>query len=175
LHVTDRRAEARHELERLAHRRFADVPRDRGYLPTLAMAAEVAFATGDARSAELLEPLLAPHARLHVIAGSGVLYYGTVAHSLGLVAATLSRGDAAIAHFDAALAAQETAGARLWAARTRIECARSLLARGGTLDRPRAAKLAGDALATARSQGWADVTLAGRDLEVFAQLAAQTS
>ena len=160
-----RKAEARHELGRLARCRFAEVPRDRGYLPTLAMAAEVAFATADARSAELLEPLLAPHARLHVVAGSGLLYYGAVAHPLGLIAATLSRADAAVAHFDAALAAEEAAGARLWAARTQIECARALLARGVPLDRPRAAKLAGDALAAARRQDWADVSMAGRDLE----------
>jgi hypothetical protein len=160
-----RKAEARGELERLARCRFAEVPRDRGYLPALAMASEVAFATGDQRSAELLEPLLAPHARLHVIAGSGLLYYGAVAHALGLVAATLSHGDAAIAHFDTALAAEEAAGARLWAARTRIECARALLAQRAPLGRARAAKLARDALAPARSQGWADVSTAGLDLE----------
>ncbi len=160
-----RKTEAQQELAQLARRRFAEVPRDRQYLPALAMAAEVAFATGAERSAAQLEPLLAPHARIHVIMGSGLVYYGSVAHALGLVAATLSRADAAIAHFEAALAAEEAAGARLWAARTRIEYARALLARGAASDRPRAAKLASEALAAARSHGWADIAAGGRDLE----------
>ncbi len=160
-----RTAEARQTLEPLARSRFAEVPRDRGHLPTLAMAAEVAFATGDELAASSLEPLLAPHARLHVVAGSGLLYYGSVAHALGLAAATLSQWDAAIAHFEVALAAEARAGARLWAARTRIECARALLARHRPRDRARAAKLAGDALAAARSRDWVDVAAAGSEPE----------
>jgi DNA-binding winged helix-turn-helix (wHTH) protein/tetratricopeptide (TPR) repeat protein len=160
-----REAEARNELERVARQRFAAVPRDRGWLPALAFAAEVAFVCGDERAASYLEPLLAPHARLHVVAGGGLLYYGAVAHPLGLVAATRSRWDAAIAHFEAALAAEEAAGARLWAAHTRIAYARALLARGASLDRPRAAKLVGDALDAARQQGWAGLVATARDLE----------
>jgi tetratricopeptide (TPR) repeat protein len=158
-------AEARAELERLAWRRFAGVPRDRGWLPTLAMAAELAFVARNAEAADCIASLLAPFARLHVVAGSGLLYYGSVEHALGLAAATGARFDAAVAHFEAALAGEEAAGAKLWAARTRIECARALVARGVASDRPRAAKLVGDALASARRRGWRDVEAAGRDLE----------
>lgn len=157
--------EARAELDRLVRHRFADVARDRGYLPALAMAAGAASATGDERAASYLEPLLAPYAPLHVVAGSGLLYYGSVEHALGLAAATLSRWDAAIAHFEVALAAEARVGARLWAARTQVECGRALLARGAPADRARAAKLAGEALASARSEGWADVSRTGRELE----------
>jgi DNA-binding winged helix-turn-helix (wHTH) protein len=160
-----RESEARLELAHLARSGFADVPRDRGHLPALAMAAEVAFGTGDVRAALLLGPLLSRHARLHVIAGSGLLYYGAVAHALGLVAATLADADASILHFEAALAAEDAAGARLWATRTRIELARALLARGDPLDHARAERLAGDAVALARDQGWVDVSESGRDLE----------
>ena len=160
-----RDAEARIELEHVARQRFAAVPRDRGWLPTLAFAAEVVSACGAARVAEWLESLLAPHARLHVVAGSGLLYYGAVAHPLGLAAAARGRWDAAIGHFEAALAAEEALGARLWAARSRIACARALLSRRGPLDRPRAAKLVGDALTAARRHGWAGLMAAARDLE----------
>jgi hypothetical protein len=94
-----------------------------------------------------------------------LLYYGAVAHPLGLAAAARRRWDAAIGHFEAALAAEEALGARLWAARTRIACARALLSRRGPLDRPRAAKLVGDALTAARRHGWAGLMAAARDLE----------
>ena len=176
--ATGRKAEARHELERLAHRRFADVPRDRGYLPTLAMAAEVAFATGDARSAELLEPLLAPHARLHVIAGSGVLYYGAVTHSLGLVAATLSRGDAAIAHFDAALAARR-GGGRAALGGAHADRVRACTARSGRTRSTARAPQSWPATHSRRRGARVGPTsqLAGRELEasLAARPAAQTS
>jgi hypothetical protein len=125
----------------------------------------VAHATKNVPAAAALEPLLAPHARLHVVAGTGLIYSGSVAHALGVAAATGSRWDAAIAHFEAALAAEEDAGARLWAARTRIECARALLARGADGDRRRAAKLVRAGLRTARQHDWAEVVTHGRDLE----------
>jgi len=160
-----RRAEARSELERLGRARFTDVPRDRGYLPTLAMCAEVAHAIGDERAASYLEPRLAPYARLHISAGSGLLHYGTVAYALGLVAAARSRWDAAVAHFERALAAEERMGAQLWAARTRLAGARALLARGAPRDRPQAARLARAALRAARRQAWHEVAAAGGDLE----------
>ena len=151
----DRRAEAGEELGRLAHRGFGDGPRDRGWLPTLAMAAEVAFAVGDARSAEALVVALTPHARLAVVAGSGLLYYGSVAHHLGLVLAAGAHWDAALVQLEAALAAEERAGARLWEARTRLAWAQVLLARNAPGDRARAAQLATETETTASDLGWA--------------------
>lgn len=129
------------------------------------MCAEVAHAIGDERAASYLEPQLAPYTRLHVSVGSGLLHYGTVAYALGLVAAACSRWDAAVAHLERALAAEESMGARLWAARTRLACARALLARGAPGDRSRAARLARTALRAARQQAWHDVTAAGSKLE----------
>jgi DNA-binding winged helix-turn-helix (wHTH) protein/tetratricopeptide (TPR) repeat protein len=165
LAAAGRLAEARLALEPLAARGFADVPRDRGHLPTLAIAAEVAAALGDEGAAAALEARLAPHARLHVVVGSGLLYYGTVAHALALCAATRSRWDDAIAHFSAALALHEKAGAALWAARTRIAWARALLARGATGDAVRAVRLARRALRSAYERGWSELATSGRDLE----------
>jgi len=157
--------EARRELEQLAGARFADVPRDRGWLPTLALSAEVSFATGDAQAAEALEPLLAPYAQLSVVPGSGLLYYGSVSHHLGLAAATRSRWDAAIACFEAALEMERKAGAGIWVARTQAAYARALLSRQAPADSPRAAKLLTEAKMTARAQGFSDVSESLRDLE----------
>jgi hypothetical protein len=71
--------EARRELARLAREDFADVPRDRGWLPTLAFAAEVAHAIGDAATAERIHDLPISHATC----GGGSLLLRIVAHHLG--------------------------------------------------------------------------------------------
>jgi DNA-binding winged helix-turn-helix (wHTH) protein len=161
----DRASDARSELERLARRQFADVPRDRGWLPTLAFAAEVACATGDAHSAGIVERLLAPYARLAVVAGSGLVYYGSVSHHLGLLAAAQSRWDAAVARFEFALAAEASAGAHIWEARTRVACARALLSRDARADRARAASLLAEAVAVARARDLQEVSAEARALE----------
>ena len=49
-----------------------------------------------------------------IVVGSA-LYYGPVAHYLGLLAATRSHWDAAIAYFEAAIASEQRAGARVFA------------------------------------------------------------
>ncbi|HEX5065903.1 MAG TPA: hypothetical protein VFY49_07305, partial [Myxococcota bacterium] len=152
--ATGRRSEASRELALLARRSFRDVPRDRGWLPTLALASEVAAVTGEQRVAATLYERLAPHARLSVVAGSGLLYFGPVAHFLGLTAAAQSRWSTAITHFEHAATIEERVGARVWKARSEIACARSLLARDGEGDRARAAQLAGRAESAAAAHGW---------------------
>ena len=142
--------EARRELERLGRAGFADVPRDRGWIPTLAFSTEVAHATENAPLAETLLPLLTPYARLCVVAG-GVLFYGSVSHHLGLLEATRGRRENALAHLEQALDAHERMGARAWTARTEIALAEQLSRRGATGDAARAADLAAGALATART------------------------
>jgi len=158
-------ARAWRELEPLARGRFADVPRDRGTLPTLVMAVGVAHAAGERRAAADLATRLAPHEDLHVVVGSGLLYYGTVRHALGLAMATCGRLDEAIAHFECAIAREEALGARLWAARARVDCAEALLARGAEGDRSRAAAHAHDGLEAARRHGWTRVAVHGAGLE----------
>jgi DNA-binding winged helix-turn-helix (wHTH) protein/tetratricopeptide (TPR) repeat protein len=160
-----RSAEAREELAPLSRARFADIPRDRGWLMTLALASEVAFATGDVRASELLEPLLAPCAHLSVVGGGGLVYYGSVLHHLGLLDLVRSRWDAAVARFEQALAAEARVGARLWEARTRIACARALLGRALPGDRALAVTLATAASELARTAGWAEVMADARAVE----------
>jgi tetratricopeptide (TPR) repeat protein len=156
--------EARRALERIARRDFDDVPRDRGWLPSLAFAAEVAHATGDAAKAELLESLLAPYARLCVVAGS-LLFYGSVSHHLGLLAATRGRDEDALDHFERALDVHERIGARAWNARTQLAMADVLAKRRAAGDAERAADLAAAALATARALGLERIAVSARRFE----------
>ena len=143
--------EAAQELSRLAKRHFLDVPRDRGWLPTLAFAAEVAYGVSNASAAAPLAALLEPYASLAVVVGSGLVYSGPVSHHLGLVAAAQSHWDCALDWFDAALAAEAACGARIWEARTRAACASALLHRAAEGDRARAATLLIGVQATARA------------------------
>ncbi|MEB2346457.1 MAG: hypothetical protein OZ948_17165 [Deltaproteobacteria bacterium] len=81
-----------------------------------------------------------------VVAGGGLVYYGPIAHHLGLLASTRGRVDDALRRFEQALAAEARAGARLWVVRTGVAQAHALLAREAPGDRARAAQ----ALAKAR-------------------------
>ena len=77
------------------------------------------------------------------------VFYGSIAHSLGLLAATLGRHDEAAAHFEFALRQNARVGAPPFVAQTQYEFARFLLRRGAPEDRGRAESLAAEALATA--------------------------
>lgn len=121
-------------LEPLSRAGFDRIPRDRGRLFGWALAAEVARATHDVEAAARLEPLLRSCAALAVVAGSGTVYYGPVAHHQGELAATLGRFDEALERFAAARGAEERAGAPLWRARTQLALARVRASRGGDGD-----------------------------------------
>jgi len=157
--------EARRELARIARDDFADIPRDRGWLPTLAFATEVAHATGDAAKAERLQALLSPYARLCVVAGS-LLFYGSVSHHLGLLAATRGRDEEALAHFERALDVHERMGARAWSARTQIAMAELMMQRRAERDEERAADLVAAALATARALGLERIAASARRFDL---------
>jgi DNA-binding winged helix-turn-helix (wHTH) protein len=145
--------EARSELEHLARELFVSLTREGLWLPTLALAAEVAHATGEGRIAERLAVALEPFVGTNVVLGDGLLYYGPVAHHLGLLAATRSRWDEAIARFEVAQRAERQVQAGIWTARTELAWARALLARQGPGDRARAARLATSSGDAARTHG----------------------
>ncbi len=149
-----RREDAHHELAELTASGFDRVPRDRGLMPTLALASEVARELGDTKAAGLLYDALRPYARLSVVAGSGLLYYGPVAHHLGQLAAVRADWDTALTHFAAADAAEERAGARLWQARTRAARARMLIERNRPGERDQARHVASEIAEMAASRGW---------------------
>jgi tetratricopeptide (TPR) repeat protein len=77
----------------------------------------------------------------------------SVSFHLGLLAGFLGRFDAAEEHFTEAAADHERIGAPTYLARTRLEWARTLLARGGTGDEDRARALLIEASAVAEELG----------------------
>jgi DNA-binding SARP family transcriptional activator/tetratricopeptide (TPR) repeat protein len=132
-------AEAAIMFEPLAADGFAALPRDEEWVFGLSLLAEVSDRLGDApRSARLYE-LLAPFAGRNVLSVPDVAA-GSVARTLGVLAAATGRWEAADAHFEEALAMNLRMGARPWAARTLHGRARMLVARGAPGDRARASE-----------------------------------
>jgi hypothetical protein len=94
------------------------LPHDRTRLATLAVGAELAYLARSAPLAAALEPLLAPFAELHGVAGIAATYWGSLAHALGFVALVLGRRNAAARGFERALRAHEALGAPVWSRRS---------------------------------------------------------
>ena len=153
-------AQAHCELGHLDHARavfdplmavLPDMPPDPNWIIAVIRSAAVCADLGDRTAAGRLYPLLAPYADR--VAGNGVIWLGSVAHFLGVLATTLERFDDAEQH----LAAGETANERLaapgWLARTRLERARLLLRRGEPEDATEARQILDQVTATARELG----------------------
>jgi len=102
----------------LVARQFEDIPIDRGWLATHAVAAEVIAAIGDEQPAEQLELRLRPFTGRTIVPGS-VIYYGPAEYFFGLLAATRRRYDEAITHHESAIAECQRGGARVFVARSR--------------------------------------------------------
>ncbi len=145
--------QARQELNALAVHDFADLPDDFVLSTLLVLLSEVAAALGDTRRAALLYDLLRPRADRWLGLGGNVVYVGSAAHWLGLLATTLEQWTDAEAHFEAAVGSNGRNGARPFLARTQFEYARMLLARGAEADREKARGLLTEAAATAEELG----------------------
>ena len=132
--------EARAELERLRMDGFVGVA---GELSTASLVylADAASGLGDAESTKLLYPLLEPLAGRTVQIGQLVACYGAADRYLGMLAGVMANWDDAQAHFEYALYLNRRMGVHTWRAHTAYEYARMLLARGRTVDRPRASEL----------------------------------
>jgi hypothetical protein len=125
-----------------------DMPPDPNWIIAVIRSAAVCADLGDRAAAGRLYPLLAPYADR--IAGNGVIWLGSVAHFLGVLATTLERFDDAEHHLAAAEAANARLAAPGWLARTRLERARLLLRRGEPEDAGEARQLLDQVVATAR-------------------------
>jgi tetratricopeptide (TPR) repeat protein len=168
----DRGAEAQSLFDELVANDFeALLPRDNEWLVSATVIADVCAYLGDTDCAAKLYDELLPVADQNVV-GLAECARGSVARSLGLLAALLGRHDEAEEHFLAALSANERMGARPWVARTQHEYAQLLLARDAPGDRARAGELLGASLETARALGL--VTLAGRIDRAGGQVALAT-
>jgi hypothetical protein len=130
---------------------LADVLPDPNWIVTVTRAASVCAELGDRAAAGRLSTLLAPYADR--IAGNGVIWMGSVAHYLGLLATTLEHFDEAERYLVASDAAHERLHAPGWRARTRLAWARLLLRRGQAEDAKQARQLLGQVIATARDLG----------------------
>jgi hypothetical protein len=147
LHTELGREEAAREIfETLAAADFAGVPRDDEWIFCLCLLADVTESLADAPRAEALYRLLLPYAGRNALSNPDNCI-GSVARSLGILAAMTHRWPEAARHFEDALAMNARTNARPWLGRTQCDYARFLLARGTPEDRARAREL------LARSRG----------------------
>jgi len=144
---------ARAELDRLAARDFADLPRDLTWLGSTTLLAELCVLLGDTRRAELLYALLLPYAERVVVVDHAILCCGAVSRCLGLLAQLLGRRERADRHFEHALRLHERLGARPLLARSQYEYARMLLAETRPGETERALVLLDRVLDAARELG----------------------
>lgn len=147
--------EARAIVARLRGETFGDLPRDYLWSFTLVVLSRACARLGDASGAEELYDLLRPHQAMIVIGQS--VWLGPIAYDLGLLAATLGRYADADAHFTEAVETHLRLGVQGMLAHTRLEWARTLLARGHPPDAERARDLLAQARATARDLGLGNI------------------
>jgi class 3 adenylate cyclase/tetratricopeptide (TPR) repeat protein len=136
-------------------RGLRNMPRDNTWSPTMALAVTVCASLKDTGQAAALYEILAPFEDLNL--AHTLMWFGTVAHYLGILDVTLGRFDDADVRFAAAATTHERLGTPCSLARTRLEWGRMLLTRRQTGDPERARELLGQALATARELGMATV------------------
>jgi class 3 adenylate cyclase len=151
----DRPGEAREHFELLAADDFTRIPKDNAWTITVPPCATVCASLGDEARARLLFGLLLPYATQLSFTGGGS--FGAVAKDLAMLATTFGDFDEAERRFAEAATIHERIGAPNWLARTRLEWARMLLTRRQPGDVERARELLGQALATARERGLANI------------------
>jgi DNA-binding SARP family transcriptional activator/tetratricopeptide (TPR) repeat protein len=94
------------DLELLASRGLATLPRNFEWLPTISGIAIATWRLQNKEVAAELYPILLPYAERNCVAGQSA-FYGSVSHHLGTLAETLGQDDVARAHFEAALRRHE--------------------------------------------------------------------
>ncbi len=130
-----------------------DIPRDRYWLSTVTVLAEIARVHGSREDAERHRWTLLPFAERLVPVGVGVAFWGTCARSLGLLEERLGLLDAARSHLELAVALSNRLGALAWHAEAQIELAEFAI-RHELADVP-AYELLAEARATSQARGFA--------------------
>src|SRR5690606_26003324 len=120
--------------------------RDRYWLATVTVLAEVATQLGSRSTAEELHRRLAPFAGHLVPLGIGVAFWGTAARTLGLLEERLGMLEQARAHLELAVTLTGRVGALAWLAEAQIELAEFAIRHG--LDDVPAAELLTEARTT---------------------------
>ena len=132
--------EAHAELRSFCERGLSEIAGDALGVAALAYLADTSAALGDAETAGLLYPELAPLAGRPLLVGHLVACFGASDRLLAKLAATFGDRMLAQRHFEAALDLEQRMGAPLWLAHTRYEYAR-MLRTGGADERERATEL----------------------------------
>lgn len=149
-------SDARRELARLRAEGL-DVRRHRLWLGTLTYLADAASAVGDAETAAVVYPELAPYSGTNIQIGHLVACHGSADRHLGMLAAVLGDWERAEEHFKAAIALNQRLGAKTWLAHTLLEHARMLLSRSSGNDRAQAAARLGQTVQLAQELGLVSV------------------
>ena len=134
----------------------ADIPRNRYWLSTITVLAEIARINGSRANAERLRHMLLPVAETFVPVGVGVAFWGTCARTLGLLEEYLGLLDDAREHLELAVALSGRIGAWAWHAEAQIELAEFALRH--ELDDVPAYALLAEAKATSEARGFAMLT-----------------
>lgn len=130
-----------------------EIPRDRYWLSTITVLAEIAVRGGTRENAMQLRELLLPFADHLVPVGIGVSFWGTAARTLGLLEERLGLLDAARTHLELAIETSGRTGALAWHAEAQIELAEFAL-RHGLAEIP-AYELLAEARMTSEARGFA--------------------
>lgn len=100
-----------------------EIPRDKYWLSTMVVLAEIATINGPRENAQQLREMLLPFADHIVPVGIGVCFWGTAARTLGLLEERLGLLEAARTHLELAITMSGRVGALAWHAEAQIELA----------------------------------------------------
>jgi tetratricopeptide (TPR) repeat protein len=145
--------EARREYEHLSAHGFRNMPWNETGAITFCVLADLCAAFEDESRAGTLYEILLPAASRFVVVGFASAFWGSIARSLGLLAATLGRRDDAVDHFEHALEQNARIGAPTFVAQTQYDYSRLLLRSGRASDRERAEALVSNAFETVTRLG----------------------
>jgi DNA-binding CsgD family transcriptional regulator len=140
---------ARRAMDRL--RLMLPAAVDMRYLPTMAMAGELAAGLGETDLTSLCYEALRPYETMMLYSTTG--NFGSAHRSLGIMAAGLGRLDEAVEHVREAVARERQAGAVPYLAVAQLELAGLLVRRGGPGDRSAAEQAAQESRVVARRLG----------------------
>jgi hypothetical protein len=126
--------EAAGALARLRGASLAQLPRSSSWLVALYGAVESAYLLDDAPASAAAYDLLAPFARLPMVASLGVACFGSVRHALGVASLTLADPHRAVDHLRAAVHDNVAIGHWPAAVLSRARLAEALVRRAGSGD-----------------------------------------
>ncbi len=145
--------EARTLLDEASKREFHELPRDRNWLVTLVLWADVAAGLSASDAATILYNALEPYGN-QVLSPVLGMAEGPVTSHLAPLAATLGRYDLAEQHFASAESLCRSLHAQYWLARNQLAHARMLGGFDSTGDADRARQLLEEALGIADREGY---------------------